>query len=220
MKESMLFGRHDRVYLSPDAPASALKAEDAQTRESCFKWARSGLPFVARRAENALNGGVALAVRFPGTSKPGVALAAGAAAVAQRLPPLPLREAVEAAPVAHRQLLRDLDAKASGNGVILRVYGSLFWQATAGAAYMTAQSDIDLVFSPDTAAQLDAMLAILVEAARYSPVRLDGEVMFPGRRGASWRELAAGRGQTLVKTPHFVFLAPVEELRRSLGEAA
>jgi phosphoribosyl-dephospho-CoA transferase len=85
---------------------------------------------------------------------------------------------------------------------------------------MTDASDIDILFRIETETKLDAALQFLSEAAVSSRIRLDGEAIFPGQLGVSWRELAAGREQVLVKSINSVSLMSVRDLRCLLRRAA
>jgi malonate decarboxylase holo-[acyl-carrier-protein] synthase len=217
----MLFGRHDRIYLDPDMSRSAVSASSEEALEHSLRWAQLGNAFVACRTSKPLPDNlVAIAVRFPRQVKPGLALAANSSAIARRLPPMLLSEAIEAAPAAHRPFLHDLEKEAARNAIALHICGSLFWQASTGASYMTDMSDIDILFRPETEAALDSTLQFLSEAVQFSPVRLDGEAIFPGQLGVSWRELAAARDQVLVKAMNFVSLMAARDLRCLLRRKA
>lgn len=106
-------------------------------------------------------------------------------------------------------------------GVEARVYGSYGWQHLTGLDYVHAASDIDLHLSVPHMEAAQALVAQL-EAARL-PMRIDGELVFPGGHAVAWREFARLlQGQTrsvLAKTRHSLQLADLPTLR-ALTEAA
>lgn len=76
-------------------------------------------------------------------------------------------------------------------GLTAHAYGSFGWQAMTGLTYARDESDLDLWMSVNGSAQADAAAACL---ARLSgPVRLDGELVFPGDSAVAWREWQAWR---------------------------
>ncbi|HVO88469.1 MAG TPA: malonate decarboxylase holo-[acyl-carrier-protein] synthase, partial [Casimicrobiaceae bacterium] len=85
------------------------------------------------------------------------------------------------------------------NGAVLRAYGSLAWQALSGLSYVNESSDLDvLAFASDTPALQCALLA-LRHAETIAPMRVDGEIVFPGGNAVAWREWAAASARVLVK---------------------
>lgn len=105
-------------------------------------------------------------------------------------------------------------------GTPVQVYGSYGWQHLTGLDYVHAASDIDLHLPVP---HMDAAKAVVaqLEAARL-PMRIDGELVFPGGHAVAWREYARLlQGQTrsvLVKTRHSLQLADLPTLR-ALTEA-
>ncbi len=120
--------------------------------------------------------------------------------VVEKLPSVTLRD-------AHREvlppwqktvnLLLDL---AERSGVEPRVFGSLLWQRLTGLPYLSASSDLDLLW-PATDAQAAAHLAERLAAIeRDNPVRFDGEFLLPEGGGVHWREWMDAPCEVLVKT--------------------
>ncbi|SMF24223.1 phosphoribosyl-dephospho-CoA transferase [Azospirillum oryzae] len=134
-----------------------------------------------------------------------IGLHVAAEAVADRLDPLPLAEAVESAPQAWRAMLAELVRRAQALGVRPAVYGSLAWQQRTGLAYVRPDSDIDLLFAPRDRRQLDGLLDLLAAMGEGSP-RLDGEILLPDGAAVAWRELAGRPDRLLVKGPAEVSL--------------
>jgi phosphoribosyl-dephospho-CoA transferase len=99
------------------------------------------------------------------------------------------------------------------------VYGSAALQALTGMEYVTASSDIDLLFEPATQAELDDGLMLLGAYALSLP--LDGEVIFPGGAAVAWKEWMAATGapgnpRVLVKENQHVRLRTTADLLRNL----
>ena len=83
-----------------------------------------------------------------------------------------------------------------------RVFGALLWQHVTGLPYLTAQSDLDLLWSGADAGRVRTLVAGLSRLDGDSPVRIDGEVELPDGAASHWRELAddRGNGMVLLKT--------------------
>jgi phosphoribosyl-dephospho-CoA transferase len=80
------------------------------------------------------------------------------------------------------------------------VFGALLWEHATGLPYLSAQSDLDLLWSvsdEDTAA---ALVKGLDRLDRAGPIRLDGELTLPDGAAVNWRELEQGSADLLVKT--------------------
>jgi phosphoribosyl-dephospho-CoA transferase len=99
------------------------------------------------------------------------------------------------------------------------VFGGLLWQALTGLPYLSATSDLDLLWpGPVGPAFLDG----LADLAAQAPMRLDGEICLADGFAVNWRELqAAGPGDTvLAKGLERLELRPVSALRTALTPAA
>ncbi len=172
--------------------------------------------------------GVALPPREPG-EKRRVDFHATAAALRRTAPALALddKNVLACAPASWREALRELCAGGAAAGIVWRVFGSLSWQFFGGVNYLTSASDVDLLWEPQDSEQLDAGIAILQQHELRSGgddghPRLDGEILFPGNRGVSWREWAATGGKNdavLVKTAAAVTLETRTALRSMLSPA-
>lgn len=170
--------------------ASAERAEVAD-------WCAAGRPLViARRRPEDEVGELRLGLATP--DKRRIGLHVGPEAVTGRLPPLPLAEAVDAAPALWRPMLTDLAQRAQAAGAVPAVYGSLAWQQRTGLRYVRPESDIDLLFAPRDRWQLDRLLDLLAEVGDGTP-RLDGEILLPDGAAVAWRELAGRPARLLVK---------------------
>jgi len=209
--------RHELVWLRPGAPASVDPPEAAPALAA---WLARGLPLVAARRDPARPDAVALGLtRPPGAPPRRIAVRAAPVAIARTAPPPLLADAAASAPAAWRAALRGLDREARRAGLALRVHGSLAWQHVSGDPFLGPASDVDLLVAVRDAAALERALALLRRHAA-GPPRLDGELLLPGGRGVSWRELAADGARVLVKRADAVALEPRARLLDALREAA
>ncbi|KAA0596229.1 phosphoribosyl-dephospho-CoA transferase [Azospirillum lipoferum] len=162
-------------------------------------WCSVGRPLViARGRPGDAAGELRLGLATPDRRRIGLHVAA--AAVAERLDPLPLAEAVDSAPAAWRPMLAELARRAQELGTAAAVYGSLAWQRRTGLCYVRPESDVDLLFAPSDQRQLDRLLDLLAETGDGIP-RLDGEILLPDGAAVAWRELAGRPARLLVKEP-------------------
>ncbi|MFL6673589.1 MAG: malonate decarboxylase holo-[acyl-carrier-protein] synthase [Massilia sp.] len=206
-----MYSRHDLVWLTPHGWRAAAESAPAPDRDAIELWRREDWPAIVRRHDaGAPAGTVSLGIALPPDpadgSKRRIAIRAPGSHVARRTPPLPLAETLAAAPAHWHQGLAALDANAPGPG--LRAYGSLALQALTGRQYLTASSDIDLLFGPATVGQLDAGIALL--SAHVATLPLDGEIVFPCGDAVAWKEWRGARengARVLVKSIGAVRLA-------------
>ena len=115
-------------------------------------------------------------------------------------PPPTLQEARHAAPPLWQPTVDNLLDLATVASVELRVFGSLAWQWLTGLNYLTARSDLDLLFMSLPAANIPALLTKLAVVAACAPMRIDGEVVRADGNAAHWQELHAATGEVLVKS--------------------
>jgi phosphoribosyl-dephospho-CoA transferase len=203
--------RHDLVWLKPDGWQAALAQAEPAKRPSLERWQREDWPAIVRRRDaDALPSIVSVGVALPPEPvtgiKPRVALRVNASDIARHSPPLAVAQVAALAPPQWRPALVALADDA--HGLDLRVYGSLALQSITGLPYLTASSDIDLLFAPVTRAQLGTGLEILTAACAHLP--LDGEIVFPNGDAVAWKEwrdAAAGAAKVLVKSQCAVRLA-------------
>ena len=157
----------------------------------------------------------------PALGKRRVAFSVDPGDIARYTPPLLLAEAVAQAPAAWQPVLAELHDAAINIGIELRVFGSLAWQALSGIQYLTPQSDIDLLWHPQSHAQLRQGIALLARWERSGGLRADGEVLFGGSGAVSWREWAAlksgGDQRVLVKRAFSAELVAAGELLELLA---
>lgn len=204
-----MFSRHDLAWLTPAGWEAALHAAPAFQHAALNAWRVHDWPAVVRRheegrADDAVCLGLPLPTSFGERQR--VALVCRPGDVARRTAPLPLADAIAAAPP---DWLAGLVAmQRTCTGVDVRVYGSLAMASVTGEAYLRPASDIDVLLRPANIAELDAGVALLAQHATLLP--LDGEIVFPSGEAVSWKEWLAARrdrARVLVKSMRAVRLA-------------
>lgn len=189
--------------------AALLQAQPALASEPLLGlWAARGFPLIGRRRllEDP-PGAVPLGLPLPPHhGKRRIAVALLPQDLHQAAPPPLLAEARRAAPSAWQAAITQLLLL----DPLTRCFGSLAWQHLTGLAYLSAGSDLDLLWERprDPAALLTGLAAI----GETAPMRIDGEVL--GRDGGvQWRELASAdplivKGAAgLLLLPRAAFLA-------------
>jgi phosphoribosyl-dephospho-CoA transferase len=214
-----MFCRHDLVWLTGRGWDAAFAGAAAGQHAGFDQWRREDWPAVVRRADAGLSPlHVSLGIPLPPASdgtKGRIAFNASSADVARHIDALALDDASAAAPERWRPALNLL-----ADSMPLRAYGSLAMQALTGQTYLTATSDIDVLFFPTDGDTLCAGLVLLERHAALLP--LDGEIVFPTGAAVSWKEwLGAGpvKARVLVKDAGAVRLAPMAELLATLEAA-
>jgi len=188
--------RHDLLSVAPEAWRALLAARpDLDGIPHLADWAARGWPVIARRrlpGEDAacIPAGLPLP---PALGKRRIGLLFERAALTPR-PGLSLDEARDTAPAAWQPTLDALIAHGADRGP--RVFGALLWQALTGLPYLSATSDLDLLWpGPVPQAFLDGLARIAARA----PMPIDGEIVLPDGFGLNWRELlAAGPDGTVL----------------------
>jgi phosphoribosyl-dephospho-CoA transferase len=200
-----MLSRHDLVWLTPAGWDAA---------PALPQWRERDWPAVVRRHDPGVaHDAVCLGIPLPARQR--VALVVNSAEIARTAPPLPLMDAIAAAPPQWVAGLVALQRAAAALDV--RVYGSLAMASITGLPYLGPASDIDVLLRPANHAELLAGLALLEEHAQLLP--LDGEIVFPSGDAVAWKEwLSARRDQArvLVKSLHAVRLADPAALLAAL----
>jgi phosphoribosyl-dephospho-CoA transferase len=165
-------------------------------------WALHEWPVIVRRrmAGDSANG-VPAALPLPpshGKRRLAFSFAFGAAVVA--LPPVLLADAVWAAPAGWQPIIAGLLDLGEAVGSTPRVFGALLWEHATGLRYLTARSDLDLLWSISNGRKAAWLVEGLLRLDADGPVRLDGELELPDGAAVNWRELANQGGEALVKT--------------------
>ena len=221
----MSLHRHTLVWIKQSERAELYgRTAHELRRDALRRWFANDWPFVVRRSEDALRSGqVQLGLPLPPSEgKHRLSFQADERAIARFTPPLLLDETALRLPERWRRPLLALARQTSASGATLRVYGSAAWQALTGLAYLHADSDVDLLFEPDSSAQLEAVLRAVAHWEKRSRMRADGEVLFPCRSAVSWREWNVARDdeRVLVKRTTAAGLAVRGELAHALNVSA
>lgn len=196
--------RHTLVTLTAGGWGAAFARDPALAGDPLVRaWAERGWPLIVRRAspDEADAARVPLGLPLPPSAgKRRIALNVAADALAT-VGPLPtLTDVLAAAPAAWHAPLRELDALGARCGVQGRVFGSLAWQALTGEPYLSASSDLDLVFPLPDPVSLAPLLDGLAAIDARAPMRIDGELLRDDGAGVNWRELHARLPEVAVKT--------------------
>lgn len=206
--------RHTLVWLAPEAIGEIdlhlAPSHQAQVRH----WLAQGFPFVRRRPGPLPDAGhLPLGLPLPPSlGRERISLSTPPHLVRKVAPPLWLKEVIPAAPARWRPSLQRLNARLDELHVPLRVYGSLAWQCLTGMEYLTPASDIDLLFSAASPAQLRQVLSALTAWETESGLRADGELVLATGEAVAWRELLQTPAQVLVKSLAGVALMPWPEV--------
>ncbi len=211
--------RHDLLRVEPDHWAATLRSHPALADlPSVADWARLQRPVIVRRrntGERATEGVLAGLPLPPRDGKRRLAFRLTSRAAVSAVPPLLLRDAVATVPGEWQSLVAAVLELGDALGVQPRVFGALLWQHLTGLPYLSAHSDLDLLWSIADERTAAMLVDGLAQLDARGPVRLDGELELPDGAGLNWREFAqpasTARVGVLVKT-----LAGVEVRSRAL----
>ncbi|MBZ9602910.1 malonate decarboxylase holo-[acyl-carrier-protein] synthase [Phyllobacterium chamaecytisi] len=192
-----IFPRHTMVKPSPRA-WSALMAQrpDLANEPLVAGWVDAGYPLVVRRSlcsDDAQK--VALGLPLPlAQGKRRIAVTLDPDDILRADPPPLLSAAVLSAPACWHpciaQLIR-LDATT-------RVFGSLAWQCLTALPYLSAASDLDLLWYLPPGGDVESLLEGITAIDKTALMRIDGEV-HNAAGAVQWRELrGAGAGSSII----------------------
>ncbi len=148
----------------------------------------------------------------PGAGKLRLSFQLHPAEIGGRVAAPTLRAARGDVPPAWRPVVDALLGLADQTGVEPRVFGSLLWQQLTGLTYLSANSDLDLLWPVNALAVAAQIVRGLAAIERASPVRLDGEILLPDGGGIQWREWHNKPFEVLVKRLSGVELRAVRDL--------
>ena len=214
-----MFSRHDLAWLTPAGWEAALARAPASAHAALQQWRGHDWPAVVRRQEPGVpDDVVCLGIPLPEVDgvRQRLALVADTGRIERRQAPIPLTDALGAAPPAWLAALVALQR--AGALLDLRVYGSLAMASLTGLAYLRPASDIDLLLRPASACELAAGVALLQEYAMLLP--LDGEIVFPSGDAVAWKEWVTAQrvgARVLAKSMHAVRLADAAQLAATLA---
>jgi phosphoribosyl-dephospho-CoA transferase len=164
-------------------------------------WATRGLPLIARRGTGSTDDQlIPLGLPLPPAhGKRRIAVALPREAIVDVAAPPLLAKARQVAPDHWQESIAQLLALAPD----VRCFGSLAWQYLTGLSFLSAGSDLDLLW-PLPASGLERLLAAIARLDQHAPMRIDGEIIGP-QGGVNWRELHEATGsEVLLKGPHDV----------------
>lgn len=213
--------RHQLVWLDASGWQQALAAALPEHRPALQQWQQRQAPLVVRRHEpDARADQICLGLPLPPDAASGHKLRIGLKVqrthIARIQPALPLHLALAVPQPWHDALLEFVHA---ARPFELQVYGSLAMQVLTGLPYLSASSDIDLLFHPRSASQLEQGLALLADHAQRLP--LDGEIIFPDAQAVAWKEWRLARStqaKVLVKSGAAVRLCDSASLLATLEQ--
>jgi phosphoribosyl-dephospho-CoA transferase len=219
-----MLARHNLAWLTAAGWEAGRSNIEPALHSSLEQWQRADWPAIVRRAEpDTKSEHVCLGIALPPDPvtrhKRRIAIHVPLAEISRSGSPLAIGATLGSAPARWQRTLDLLAADATGQGLLLEVYGSLALQALTGNSYITETSDIDILFSPRTRLQLESGIALLQEYATLLP--LDGEILFPQGRGVAWKEWIQARhdgsnSRVLVKETARVHLSAMSVLVASL----
>jgi phosphoribosyl-dephospho-CoA transferase len=194
----MRFDRHRLVYLDPARWTEILDGYPAfRAIPAVLDWVAAGYPLIARRPLCDDGAGlVPLGLPLPPSlGKQRLALAVPPEAILSDAPPPLLGEAAQAAPAAWQRTIAALGALDPD----ARCFGSLAWAHLTGLPYLSATSDLDLVWQVATADDAARLAAALGQIDADAPMRLDGEIVTLTGLAVQWREYASDATELLAK---------------------
>jgi phosphoribosyl-dephospho-CoA transferase len=199
--------RHDLLRVEPGAWEAMLRCNPhLADLPLVADWARLNRPVIVRRrmAGDCADDVPAALPLPPDYGKRRLAFSFASGAGVTVLPPVLLRDAASTAPSAWHPIVAALLDLGKAEGITPRVFGSLLWQHVTGLPYLTAGSDLDLLWSISEERSVAPLVEGLLRLDADASVRLDGELEFPDGAAVNWRELARSganlRDELLVKT--------------------
>lgn len=192
------FERHHMVRADPSAWTGMLASRrDLADEPLLIGWAERRWPLIVRRPVckydlRAVPLGLALP---PASGRRRLELRFSREDLTDCAAPPRLAEAVGVAPKAWRKSIASLIALDAE----VRCFGSLAWQHLTGLAYLTAASDLDLLWRVASARAADALAAQIAEIAERAHMRIDGEFITPGGLGVQWREWRSAARELVAK---------------------
>lgn len=208
--------RHMLVWLSEEGWNAAQAITQPQHKLAFKLWRMQDWPLIVRRTDaDAAPDQICLGLPLPPDEDTGekirIALRAHAGHVRKMTPALDLAVVQRGAESSWRASLTALAREAAE--MRLRVYGSMAMQTITELPYLSATSDVDILFHPISRTQLEDGVSILSRHEALLP--LDGEIVFPGGAAVSWKEwrmAIANQAKVMVKELHAVRLADTGSL--------
>ena len=180
--------RHDLLRADPAAWDAMLRDHPGiADLPLVADWARLDRPvIVRRRMVGDFADSVPAALPLPPChGKRRLAFSFSSDAAITGLAPVLLRDAARTAPAEWRAVIAALLDFGDAIKVMPRVFGALLWQYTTGLPYLSAQSDLDLLWPISDERTALSLVEKLLRLDAESPVRLDGELELPDGAGVN-----------------------------------
>jgi phosphoribosyl-dephospho-CoA transferase len=198
--------RHDLIQVEPAAWDAMLRCHPAfLDLPLVADWARLGWPVIVRRrmVGDCVDGVPAALPLPPRHGKRRLAFSFPGGAAVTAVPSVLLSEAARTTPTAWQSVVAAVLDIGDAVKITPRVFGAVLWEHATGLPYLTAKSDLDLLWSISDERTAVLLVEQLLKLEAEGPVRLDGELELPDGAGVNWRELARNSdpcSQVLVKT--------------------
>jgi phosphoribosyl-dephospho-CoA transferase len=205
---SLHLQRHQLVFLFPTAWRALLASRPDLASIPWLKdWADYGWPLIVRRRLPGETSGLPVGLPLPPSAgKRRIALQVRYEDIASTAPLPKVSDVIGSAPPSWRPRLRQLADLAQRYRVRSSVCGSLAWQRLTGLAYLTPDSDLDMVWSVPDRDQIKRFLTEVADIEACAPMRLDGELVREDGSSVNWRELHVGASEIAIKTATVVRL--------------
>jgi malonate decarboxylase holo-[acyl-carrier-protein] synthase len=190
--------RHTMVKPSPRAWAALMvQRPDLAKKPVVAGWADAGYPLVVRRqllSDDPRTVSLGLPLP-PAQGKHRIAVTLDPDDILRADPPPLLSAAAVSAPACWRRCIDQLICL----DPTTRVFGSLAWQHLTALPYLSAGSDLDLLWYLPHGGDVDTLLEGITAIDEIAPMRVDGEV-HNATGAVQWRELRdAGADVVVVK---------------------
>jgi len=192
--------RHQMLWVEPGAWEAALEGHQALEAGPLVRdWAANGWPLVARsrsceESAHLLAAGLPVP---PAHGKKRYAFGIDAEFVVRAEEPPLVALAATVAPRSWQGSIAAVAVLDPGT----RCFGSLCWEYLTGLPYLTAESDLDLLWQVASEDEADRLGREIARIDTQSPTRIDGEFVTPSGAGIQWREWHSSAPKLMAKTP-------------------
>ena len=185
--------RHDFIWVNRHSRGGVVdRIGDPSLCGVIREWLHAARPLIVRQQPGPLS---ATAERLaaglplpPSQGKRRIALTINAREINRVAPPPALESVIASLPATWKAPTSRLCRAGAEIGVEFQVFGSAAWQAITSLPYVTATSDLDLLWRPATRSQLDEGVRLVQTWEREAGVRADGEIVFGQDFAVAWRE--------------------------------
>jgi len=185
--------RHDFIWINRHSRHGvADRIGDPKIGGIVHEWLAASRPLIVRQqCERLSSTAKRLAAGLPLPPRQGkrrITLTIHAQEVNRVVPPPALASVIRTLPPAWQRSSAALCDGGAAIGIDFQVFGSAAWQAMTALPYLTATSDLDLLWRPLSRSQLEGGLALIQTWEQESGVRADGEIVFGQDHAVAWRE--------------------------------